>query len=367
MTVDGLDRAWAWVGHLRAGGTTAWARWSCTEGPHGRVVPGAQQLELLRRLNLAGRPSPGLAERVLAANAPGRGQLDLQLVGSVPDSPFGPRPVDPADLSPGELLRVATSVMAEDLVAAGTPEPGRAALTRPWRRKYTLAGDPLVATTVRQELAGRGRPPGGTASTAYVLAGPLDLMLADTWTRRCFEQGTGRWPEWLRHWQGRSQLPPRIDLVAVADALARRHGTVEVRVVLDHTRLPAELGVRRLAAPRRPGAEAVELARRVAAVLGLLVVPARRERLLGGTLWPRLADVGGAPIALPDEQREWVARRATRMARGLRRAGYPVVGDLASLVPGPPVAPVPAGGPTDAGVLDLAVRMLLDERVEEQG
>ncbi len=48
-----------WVAHLRAGGTTPWLEWTdpgAGDEPAGRALPGAQQLELLRRINLA-RPS----------------------------------------------------------------------------------------------------------------------------------------------------------------------------------------------------------------------------------------------------------------------------------------------------------------------
>ena len=69
-------RAWGWVQHLRHGGTTPWAEWTRTADPAGAVVPGAQQLELLRHLNQAGTPTPRLVDRVLEASAPGRGLPD---------------------------------------------------------------------------------------------------------------------------------------------------------------------------------------------------------------------------------------------------------------------------------------------------
>lgn len=364
MTTPGIDRAWGWVAHLRDGGTTEWARWREPGAERGRVVPGAQQLELLRRLNLAGRPSTGLAERVLTASAPGRGQLDLELVGAVPESPFGPRPVDPADLPLRELVRVATSLLAEDLVRRGVPDPRRP-LPRPWRRRYHLLGDPLVADTVRRDLVARGRPPGGPGATAYVLAGPLDLMFADTWTRLCFEQGAPAWSDWLRHWHHRNQLPPRIDLATVADTFAERVGRHNVRIVVDHSAITRELRVRRLATTPRPGAVAVELGRRVASVLGLLVVPAQRQELLTRTLWPRLAGIDGPRVAVPDEAAEWMARRATRLARRLRRAGYPVLGDLGGLSPRAERGAQRGAG--EAGVLDLAVTMLLEDDAHVAG
>src|SRR5512133_1345670 len=97
----GEARAWGWVGHLRDGGTTPWADWSAPapdDQQAGRYLPGAQQLELLRRINQRRLPSPELAERVLATSAPGRGRPDLGLVGVLLESRFGPPPVDPADL-----------------------------------------------------------------------------------------------------------------------------------------------------------------------------------------------------------------------------------------------------------------------------
>ena len=119
-----------------------WADWAGTAEPGGQFVPGAQQLELLRRLNQAGAPSSQLRERVLAASAPGRGQPDLELLGAATESRFGPRPVDPGTLPDRELLRVAASILAEDVVARGLPSPPRVGRPRPWRRPYRLLGDP---------------------------------------------------------------------------------------------------------------------------------------------------------------------------------------------------------------------------------
>lgn len=353
----GTARVWGWVAHLRAGGTTPWLEWSGEAAPGGRVLPGAQQLELLRTLNLAGGVGADVADRVLTAAAPGRGKPDLALVG-VAASPYGPQPVDPCLLAPDELIRVATSVLAEDLVALGPPDPQRR-LRRPWRRGSRLAGDPLEVAHVRAHLTRSGRPPGGPASTTLILGGPLDQMLADVWTRRCFERGSGGWLEWLRFWQQRDDLPPRIDLVSVAEHHRARH--VRVQVVLDRSLLPSLLGVRRLPPPVRPGADAAELARRIATVVGLLVPPDERAALMTDTLRPRMPATGTPPVALPEEHREWVRAAAERMARQLSSAGYPVVGDPASLVPVESAAPAAPSVASGDLVLDLAVRMLVDD------
>lgn len=360
-TQAGTARAWGWVAHLRAGGTTPWVAWSGEAPATARVLPGAQQLELLRTLNLAATsPLPrDLAGRVLTVAAPGRGKPDLALVG-VGESAYGPRPVDPALLVADELIRVATSVLAEDVVALGVPTPPRH-LRRIWHRGHHLAGDPLEAATVRHHLASRGRPPGRAAAETLILGGPLDQMLADVWTRRCFERGSGGWLEWLRFWQQRNDLPPRIDLPAVAE----RHE--HPRVVLDRSRLPHLLGVRRLPPPVRPGADAAELSRRIATVVGLLVPPDQRAALMTQTLLPRMPATTTPPVAVPDQHREWVRAAAERMARRLSRAGYPVVGDPVVLIPRTGLVPTESATPARPSVasgqlvLDLAVRMLVDD------
>lgn len=373
MTVSGERRAWGWVAHLRDGGTTPWADWHGEGDRDGVYLPGAQQLELLRRLHLAapgraGRPAPRLVERVLVASAPGRGTPDLELVGATDESPFGPRPVDPADLPDAELTRVATGLLAEDLVAAGAPPVHRPPpLVRPWRTRYRLVGDPWLADPARAALVARRRPPGGRGSVVVVVGRDLATMLTDAWTSRCFDQGSLPWREWLDPFTAGSRVPPRIDLERAATTWASRVGPARVHVVLDPAALPRLVGVRR-ALPQAPAlaADAVDLARQVAAVLGLLVLPAQRHELLRGSLLPRLVDAPGPRLLLPAEHAQWATQRATRMRDRMLRAGYAVHGDPDLVVPRPEaVAPAGASGPTEAGVLALAVRLLLEETQEE--
>jgi hypothetical protein len=357
-TDAGERRAWGWVAALRDGVTTPWHAFTGTADRGGRYLPGAQQLELLRRVNAVRRPGPGLVERVLAASAPGRGRPDLELVGAAEESRFGPRPVDPADLPDAELLRVAAGLIAEDVVAAGLPEPPPPRWTRVWRRTYRLVGDPWLADPVRAELRRRGRPPGGRRPTVYVLGTDLGTMLVDAWTSRAFADGGAAWADWVAGAVAHDRVPPRADLVAQAATWATRVGAARVEVVIGPEQLPRVLGVRRaLPAPPAYSADAVDLARRVASPLGMLVVPRQRARLLAETLGPRLAGAPGAPLGIPRDHAGWVEDRAARMVEDLRGAGYAVHGDLGALVPG-----APAGGsaPDDAAVLELAVRLLLD-------
>ncbi|KRE94261.1 hypothetical protein ASG76_12865 [Nocardioides sp. Soil774] len=362
MTRASSGPAASWVEHLREGGTTPWLAWAAgipAAGDQGsrQVLPGAQQLELLRRINLAGGTAGPerrrLADRVLTTSAAGRGKADLPLVG-LPVPGFGPAPVDPAAVGAHELLRVASVLLADDLVALGA-DPVRSRWARPWRRRYRLVGDPVVATSLREHLRGLGRPEGGPRPFVVALGAPLDDLLAHTWTQRCFEHGSKPWAEWLRFWRERDQLPARADL---PDSV-RRWGARRpfVRVVTDVERLPRQVGVRSLPPVRVPGADQAELARRVAAVVGLRV-PAHERPALMRTLQRRIPDTGTAPVGVPEREHAWVAASAARMTRTLTRAGYPVVGDLADLAPrGPSAAPT---GADDEQVLDLAIRMIVD-------
>ncbi len=347
--------------HLRAGGTTSWQDWRSRAGASadtssGRAIPGAQQLELLRRLNLAGRPSVDLVERVLEASAAGRGSPDLELVGAAADTPFGPRPVDPSGLPTGELLRVATTLLAEELAADGLPDrPASPRLA--WRRDPRVVGDPWVVSVAPRPArrAVVGRP------SVLVAGGPLAVLLADVWSARCFEGSAPKWGPWLAGLEQRRRVPRRADLSRMADAWSRRVGAAQVTVDVRLADGRPSGGTPPGAAVEtaRPSAGAAELARRVAPVLGLLVPPALRARLLGEVLRPRLVALpgGGAGAArpgVPDERAEWVTRRARRMAETLRRGDYAVAGDPREVLP----ATVPGASPTGAEALDLALLAL---------
>ncbi|RYB94126.1 hypothetical protein EUA93_07080 [Nocardioides oleivorans] len=359
-------RAHGWVAHLREGGTTPWLAWSggpsAPGAPTSRTLPGAQQLELLRRVNVAsaGATTAVLADRVLAAPAAGRGKADLPLVGLDGGTGFGPRAVDPEHVGARELLRVASVLLADDLVSLGA-DPARSSWARPWRRRFRLVGDPVTATELREHLLALGRPEGGPRPFLVAVGAPLDELLARTWTQRCFETGTKPFADWLRFWRERDQLPARTDLLAsVLRWNARRPF---VRIVTDIDRLPRQLGVRHLPEVRVPGADQAELARRIASVVGLKVPAGERPGLMR-TLQRRMPGSGAAPVVVPAREREWVAESAARMGRNIARAGYPVVGDLADLAPRAET-PSPAVG--DQQVLDLAIRMVADPSWRTRG
>ena len=408
-TVAGEERAWGWVAHLRDGGTTPWLEWYergqwasqwASQSPtrsRGRYLPGAQQMELLRRLNAAGRPAVDLADRVLAASAAGRGRPDLELSGAGPESSFGPAPVDPAGLPAGELVRVAASVLADELVDQAASEADRPAggtvlsppgpdMPRPaarrldprwaraswWRRGYRLVGDPELSDPLRARMVARGRPPGGREPRILVLGTDVATMAAHAWTHRAFTEGVNAWREWLRQMRERRELPARLDLLTVARNWERRVGHDRVHVVLDPSAVPRLLRDRRTLATRAawpatlPG-ECGELSRRVGSVLGLLVLPEQRQPLLSDLLRPRVTAAaaragGGRPLVVPPAHREWVEAAAEKMREGIRSAGYAVHGDLATLVPRWPAdGDLAEAGPSPGATLDLAIRVLLDD------
>ena len=371
----GRARAWAWIAHLRAGGTTPWRSWSSSDAAdEGRFLPGAQQLELLRRLNLAGRPSSALVDRVLTASAPGRGRPDLELVGVDEVRRFGPPAVDPADLSDDELLRVATGLLAQRLAASPVEmrdvvvdrapgQPLASSRRRPARRfrtRYELAGDPWWASSCTEQLVADGRPPGGGGRSVHVLGADVATMLGHTWTAATFGPSAPSWPDFLARVRARRRLPRRIDLPGVVERFRARPHTGEVSVVLDLDALPRLVGVRRLAPTADVPRHAAELARQVGIALGLHVLPAQQTALLTSLLRPRLAETDGPLPAVPPEHRDWVEDAAFAIRQRLLRAGYPVVGDPDAVLPTWDAAPASPAGP-GRGTLDLAVELLLEE------
>jgi hypothetical protein len=360
----GQARAWGWVAHLRDGGTTPWADWhdpAPDDLQAGRYLPGAQQLELLRRVNAHHLPSPELAERVIATSAPLRGRPDLGLVGVLPTSAFGPPPVDPADLPPDELVRVATALIAEDVVAAGPPPTARR--TRVLRRRYRLLGDPEVTIPLRDALVASGRPSGGPRSTVVVVGADLGRMLAHVWTARAFGAGVRPWRDWLAVEARRPGLLPRIDLAGLAATWVPRVGAGKVHVVLDDPGLAARLaGARRLTPSTSDlSADAVELARRTAPVVGTLVAPEQRTKLMWHRLRPVLAAYDGPPLRVPARHRARLTQQTADLRRRLASDDYAVHGALPD-----PIDHTGVTAPDEEGVLALAIRVLLGPPIGAQ-
>ncbi len=354
MTEDPHARAWGWVAHLSEGGTTPWTSYDGAGAQRdGERLPGAQQLELLRRVNAAIGGKSAAAERMLRASLTGRGQPEFGLQG-ISDVRPG---IDPSTLPESELLRVAASAIADSLIVGGLPEPVEPPPPRRRRRHFNLVGDPWLTIPLRAELTLAGHPPSGGRARAYVLGGNFDAMVVDAWSAACFDNGPASWDNWLAKWAERDRPPARVDLVKIAARHQSRARSVEL--VLDPALLRGLLGVRRpITAPVPLAAHALETARRVAVVLGGLVSPLERTALLRGRLLPVLSTVDGPRLTLPETHRPWSLRMNARMAASLAEADYPVHGDWeganARAVATGPVL----DRPVEAGTLKVAMSLL---------
>ncbi len=392
---DPLDRAaWSWVAHLLDGGTTTWAAWvgrsaasrdDVAPPPGLDALPGAAQLELLRRLVEAagGALERDLAMRVLRRPAPGRGPVDLPLgwpgQGQVTADGFHHRsspPTDPGSLDVEEVLRVAAGVLADTLLESPAGLPAPVGPTRPRPRlprrgpSVWVEGPPRSAAAVRAELAatgtrlhrGRLRWRGGRTLPGRVLVvvPPLERGLLEVWEDRSLAGAARRWEVWVQELQGSGHLPPSLRAGRLAAFWAERVGADQVTVLVrdgDDRRLPDS--------DLRP--IEVDVVRRVNAVLMLHRDEAGRAELsahlaarLRG-LGRRVGVPGPAALSVPPAQRRWLRATSARICDGLSRAGYPVEGDLASLRPRPP-----AGGDVHAldprEVLALMAALLLPSR-----
>lgn len=354
-------RAWGWVAHLVDGGTTPWADWSGEAEPRGAHVVGAQQLELLRRLNLAGPVPRELAEQVLAADPPRRSRPSLPLLDDEALPAHGPRPVDPATVPDGELARIAAVLLAQRLAATTlepVPEPPR---RRVWRTRYQLRGDPELVAPLRRHLVADGRPPGGRHPRVVLLGTDTGQLLVDLWTAQSLRHGAPPWGEWLVATVRQGRLPEQVDLPRLArrevDAGVDRRA---VHVVTDPALAPRLLGVRRVPEHRPLSASATDLGRRVSAALRPMAKPPRRARLVTEVLRPWLEPDDGPQLVVPDRHREWVAGQAERVVGELTRGRYPVHGDLGLLRPTERPGAERVERVEPRRTLALAVRLLLE-------
>jgi len=365
---DYRQTAWSWTQHLRGGGTTPWTAWTAPDVaspvPDGWEVPGAAQLELVRRLaragSLSGPAFTRLADLVLSRSVPGRGLAQQPLRWTGPDAPtrVGAPPADPAEVPVGELLRVAVGTLVELLVAAPEQPAGSTAVRRRLLSRapaFELAGAPVTASVVRRGLALAGHVEGGRTTRVVLLAAPLDAVLAEVWSARVQHGAAIRWRGFARRCAGRRELPPAADLPALARHWSARVGVGEVHVVVGAdgpgaalTRVGGVLGVGDSARRSRPrladppvrdlAPAAVDVLRRVNAVLDVRVAEGRRPalrrslaRTLAGTVLP--GERSGPGLTVPAQHRAWVRGHGERIVEELRSAGYPVHGRLDDIVP----------------------------------
>jgi hypothetical protein len=362
VSQDFEQTAWAWVEHVRNGGTTPWLTWARTRsstaasagsartGPH---LPGAAELELVRRLGERHADSggvldfPALADLVLRHSGPGRGMGQLPLLW--PEAAgrargVGPPPTDPAQVPVDELLRVAVGALAALLVSSPPPPPlPRAPRRWPWSPQLRLAGAPLTTAAVRASLAAAGHAEGGFRPVVLLFAEPFDVHLGQVWSARVQRGAPVRWDTFVTRWAGSDVLPPAADVAAHAAYWAGRVGPDKVHVVVDAddaaaARIAAEvLGLRVGDATGRAVLEhlsptATDLLRRLNRVLNVRVADDTRPALLRAAT-TLLRGEPGDPLAVPPRHLGWARERADRTAENLRAGGYAVHGDLTRIGP----------------------------------
>ena len=340
-------RVRAWAGDLRTGSTRTWRDFldapvtdvqTADDGP----LPGAAQLELVRRLADGDAPIPRfaeLADLVATTAGPGRGLVDAPLPWPSRRT-VGTPAVEPDELPAEELLRASAGVLARLLTPeAAIPAPRRPAAWRPWRRGFTLLGAPTTVELVRGALLQRGLREGGSRTTWFVLGGPLEDLMAQRWSARVRAGAGLRWQRLWRTAATNDRLPPAIELPTIARYVSDQFDPARVHVVLAEEPGQALAAVAEVlgvpAGTLGPTADvlATDLLRRVNPVLGLAVGEEARRRVVD-RVWPEIA--GGEPVAplgAPAAQLDWAVAAGERMADALRAGRYAVHGDPALVVP----------------------------------
>ena len=332
------------------GSTTSWSQWAGEAEPALPFFPAAQQLESLRRVNLAagGRLDRAVADALLTDGITDRNRGDLPLSGEE-IAAFGPPAVDPATLPAADLLPVVVGPIARRLAAGGAePEPRR---PLPFVRGWRPAGDPWLVEhlTAAQRRSGRARP----GRRTLVLAADLPTMAVHTWAMHAVSGGRLNLLTWLRERITPTRVPASLDLAGLARRSAEQVGARHTTIALDTRPL------RHLVAPPLDQT-AVEVARWVGRPLGVLAAPERRRALLLHVLLPRATRaprMAGA-VTLPEPWHSRLTAYAETQRDALRAGGYPVLGSLDALLPAP--AERPTAFPTDRDVLARAIDLLLE-------
>ena len=365
----GVRRAWGWVGPPARRAVRRPGRdWAGEGAARGRLPPRARSSSSCCAGSTRPAPSPpSSADRVLEASAPGRGRPDLELVGA-----GRPRSLRPAAGRPGRPPRRRAApgrrraCSPRTSLAAGLPDAGAGRGRGPGGTRYRLVGDPMLAGPRRADLLAR-RPAAAAAATELV-AGARHRRRPDAGRRldraqprrraRCRGR-TGSARAAARRRAARPDRPGRgWPGAGPSGSAATGCGWCSTS-----TRCPRLVGARR---PPRPApelsADAVDLARRVGSGAGA----ARRARPSGGrccasTLVPAAgSSARAARWCSRAEHLDWARARA-------RTGCAPACSALATLSTAirtaccRSIAPA-SREPSDAGVLALALRLLLEKR-----
>ena len=329
------DAVRSWSAHLSSGGTTTWTAFDggpVESGP----VPHAANLELLRRVNLAGGAAPRVVEALLAVDPPGRGALDQPL--THPDAPrFGAPAVVPEELPDEELLRVAVAALVE-LTPTSLIETAPAARGR--GRRFRVHGVPGATSAMRRSLLDHGWVEGQWRAVDLVFVVPLEEGVADLWRHRVREGAAVSWPRFWRRVMGEPRLRPRLDVADLAERVTASTKPSRVHVCVGASVADAVAvaeGVVGLTPSEPPRAAEAPVATALRArVNQVLAIAGRAGAPTAAGLDALLAVIPPAPpLRAPafadDHVTTTTASLRDALAGGQRRAGYAVHGDLAIL------------------------------------
>jgi hypothetical protein len=330
----------AWAAELRAGRTTRWSDFwpgapvGAVADPVAGPVPGAAQLELVRRLaeHWHGPGFERLADKVLVREGPGRGLArTLPLVHPAAPSGPGAPPIDPSAVPIEELIRIGIGVLA-DLAESRREQEPRA--RRGWRRRPVVVGAPLSGAVLRT--------PGLGHRDVVVCAPSPEDLLTEVWAARALRGGGLPWRRFVRTSARHDELPLSADPARLAARAAERVGPGRVHVFVGSAAKPGPV----------PGLspESVDLLRRLNPVLGVRLPDERRDEARRSAV-RMLAGGQVRPLAAPLAEEPWLRARATRAAEDLAAGGYAVHGDLDAFVAG-------VGGPRGLRVSSVLERLL---------
>jgi hypothetical protein len=239
-----------------------------------------------------------------------------------------------------------------------------------------VEGAPVTRSALRRALAEQGYAEGGHRPRVLLAVEPFDDLLAQIWSARVQHGAAVRWHGFVRRWAGRSALPPAADLPAIARSWADRIGVERVHVLVggDRSSDPAAAAAALLGGSRRrlPAADrgvgrpvrqvvrragrrggrseegvagpepevrdlppaAVDVLRRVNAVLSVRVAPERQRSVLPGLVDDLASGATPGPgLTVPRPFQDWAGSRAERITEELRSGGYPVHGSLEGILP----------------------------------
>lgn len=375
--------AHAWVAELRGGSRRTWAEFRAAasapalpDGGVSRRVPGAANLEVVRRLADRDLPQFGkLADLLIATAGPGRGPVDIPLAWPGAETGFGTPGQEPEALPAEELLRICCGALATLLVRApvSAEAPGRR-FRPPWKRSFVALGAPGSAQLVRDVLGAHGLVDSGLRPTYVILAGPLQDLMAQRWAARVAAGSRVRWPRVWRMAMSRHGLPLGIDPVALADRLTADVGASRVRVVVADNpsetlhRVGEALGLHGLpdiAARAGAGPLATDLLRRLNPVLTLRLGEDGRSRVIDSAWSDLVADEPATALAPPVDAAAWAFSTGTRLAAALGSGRYAVHGDPGLVVPA--LRPGTPGRVDPTEVLDLALDALARAWIRDTG